>query len=180
MRRTSLASLVLAALLSAGAAEAQTVKIGYINSAELMQSAPGSAEAQAQFDSEIQAAQEEIARLQTELQNMDQALQQQQLTLSPEAKANRQQQLQVKAQEYEQRAGQLQEQADNRRAELVQPIMDQITEVIEAVREEGNYAMILDQAGGSIISADPSLDLTQEVLRRLIEAATAAAPIGGQ
>lgn len=180
MRRTSLASLVLATLLSAGGAEAQTVKIGYINSAELMQGAPGSVEAQTQFDSEMQAAQEEIVRLQTELQNMDQALQQQQLTLSPEAKANRQQQLQVKAQEYEQRAGQLQEQADNRRAALVQPIMDQIVEVIEIVREEGNYAMILDQAGGTIISADPSLDLTQEILRRLIEAAAAAAPTGGQ
>lgn len=179
MRRTLFASLALAALLSAAAAEAQTVKIGYINSAELIQDAPGSAEAQAQFDSEMQAAQDEIVRLQTELQNMDQALQQQQLTLSPEAKANRQQQLQVKAQEYEQRAGLLQQQADSRRAELVQPIMDQITEVIEAIREEGNYAMIMDLVGGSIISADPALDLTQEVLRRL-EAAAATGPSGGQ
>jgi len=179
MRRTLFASLALAAVLSAGAAEAQTVKIGYINSAELMQDAPGSAAAQAQFDAEMQAAQDEIVRLQTELQNMDQALQQQQLTLSPEAKANRQQQLQAKAQEYEQRAGQLQQQADTRRAELVQPIMDQITEVIEALREEGNYAIIMDLVGGSIISADPSLDLTPEVLRRL-EAAAAAGPTGGQ
>jgi Skp family chaperone for outer membrane proteins len=39
--------------------------------------------------------------------------------------------------------------------------------------------MILDAAAGSIISADPTLDLTQEVLRRL-EAAAAAAPGGGQ
>ena len=179
MRRTSLASLALAVLLSAAAVEAQTVKIGYINSAELMQSAPGSSEAAAQFDAELQAAQEEIVSLQTELQNMDQQLQQQQLTLSPEAKANRQQQLQIKAQEYEQRAAQLQEQADSRRAELVQPIMDQIAEVIEALREEGNYTMILGAAGGSIISADSTLDLTQEVLRRL-EAAVATAPTGGR
>ena len=179
MRRTSLASLALATLLSAGAAEAQTVKIGYINSPEIVQSAPGSAQAQAQFDAELQSAQEEIQRLQTELQNLDQQLQQQQLTLSPEAKANRQQQLQVRVQEFEQRTAQLQEQANTRRAELVQPIMDQITEVIEALREEGNYAMILDAAAGSIISADPALDLTQEVLRRL-EAAAAAAPGGGQ
>ena len=56
--------------------------------------------------------------------------------------------------------------------------MDQITAVIETLREEGNYAMILDAAAGSIISADPTLDLTQEVLRRL-EAAAAAAPGGG-
>ncbi len=180
MRRTSLASLAFATLVSAGAVDAQTVKIGYINSAEIVQSAPGSAEAQAQFDNELQSAQEEIQRLDAELQNMQQQLQQQQLTLSPEAKANREQQLQVRAQEYQQRASQLQEQANSRRAELVQPIMDQITEVIETLREEGNYAMILDAAAGSIISADPALDLTQEVLRRLEAAAAAAAPGGGQ
>jgi outer membrane protein len=178
MRRTSLASLAFATLVSAGAVEAQTVKIGYINSTEIVQSAPGSAEAQAQFDAELQSAQDEIQRLQAEIQNLDQQLQQQQLTLSPEAKANRQQQLQIKARDFDQRTAQLQEQANTRRAELVQPIMDQITAVIETLREEGNYAMILDAAAGSIISADPTLDLTQEVLRRL-EAAAAAAPGGG-
>jgi len=178
MRRILLAPLALAALLSADTVEAQTVKIGYINSAEIVQGAPGSAEAQAQFDSELEAAQVEIQRLEAELENMNQQLQQQQLTLSPEAKANREQQLQVKMAEYQQRTGQLEQQAGQRRAELVQPIMDEITAVIEALREEGNYAMILDAAAGSIISADPTLDLTQEVLRRL-EAAAAAAP-GGQ
>ena len=75
MRRTSLASLALATLLSAVAADAQTLKIGYINSSEIVQSAPGSAEAQAQFDAELESAQEEIERLQTELQNLDQQLQ---------------------------------------------------------------------------------------------------------
>ena len=52
--------------------------------------------------------------------------------------------------------------------------MDQITQVIETIREEGNYALILDVAAGSIISADPSLDLTQEVIRRLQTNASAA------
>ena len=50
--------------------------------------------------------------------------------------------------------------------------MDRITEVIEAIREEGNYALILDVAAGSIISADPALDLTQQVITRLQTAAT--------
>ena len=124
MRRILLAPLALAALLSADTVEAQTVKIGYINSAEIVQGAPGSAEAQAQFDSELEAAQVEIQRLEAELENMNQQLQQQQLTLSPEAKANREQQLQVKMTEYQQRTGQLEQQAGQRRAELVQPIME--------------------------------------------------------
>jgi Skp family chaperone for outer membrane proteins len=39
--------------------------------------------------------------------------------------------------------------------------------VIETLREEGQYSLILDVAAGSIISADSTLDLTPEVIRRL-------------
>ncbi len=180
MRRTSMATLALSLLilLTAGAAEAQTLKVAYINSAEIVANAPGAAEAQRQFDQELQESQKEIERMEAELTNLQQQLQQQQLTLSPEAKANREQQLQLKIQEYQARVTELQNRANQRRAELVQPIMDKITEVIEQIREEGNYALILDTAAGAIVAADPALDLTQEVLRRL-EAAAAGTP-GGQ
>ena len=104
---------------------------------------------------------------------MQEQLQQQQLTLSPEAKRNREAQIQQKATEAQQRMSQLDELAGQRRAELVQPVMDRITEVIEAIRVEGNYALILDVAAGSIISADPALDLTQDVIARLQAQATA-------
>jgi len=167
MRRTSFALMALAFLLSAGAVEAQTLKIGYVNSQEILLAAPGAEEAQAQFDQEMASYQEEITQLETELQNMETALQQQQLTLSPEARSNREQQLQAKFQEYQQRTTQLQEVANQRRAALIQPVMDDITAVIESIREEGAYSLILDAAAGSIVSADPALDLTDQVIARL-------------
>ena len=57
--------------------------------------------------------------------------------------------------------------ANQRRAALIQPVMDNITAIIEELREEGSYTLILDAAAGSIVSADPALDLTQEVIGRL-------------
>lgn len=179
MRRTPFVLVALAFLLSAGPSEAQIVKIGYLNSQEVLNSAPGAAEAQTQFDQEMESYQVEIQQLETELEAMQQQLQQQQLTLSPEARANREQQLQLKVQEYQQRGTQLQELAARRRAELVQPVMDQITEVIERLREEGSYSLILDVAAGSIVSADPALDLTQEVIGRL-QAELGVVPGGGR
>ncbi len=173
MRRTPFAALALVFALAAGA-EAQALKIGYINSQEILNSAPGAKEAQEKFDAEMQGYNQEAQQLQDELARMQQQLQQQELTLSPEAKRNRQQQIQQKAQEAQTRMQQLDQQAARRRQELVQPVMDKITEVIEAMREEGNYALILDVAAGSIISADPSLDLTQEVIRRLQASATSS------
>ena len=167
MRRSLFTIGALSLVCAAGALEAQAPKLGYINSQEILVNAPGAEEAQAAFDAEMSGYQNEIVQLETELQNLEAALQQQQLTLSPEARANREQQLQAKFQEYQQRTGQLQEVANQRRAALIQPVMDNITAVIEELREEGSYSLILDAAAGSIVSADPALDLTQEVITRL-------------
>ncbi len=171
MRRSLFTIGALSLVCAAGALEAQAPKLGYINSQEILVNAPGAEEAQAAFDAEMSGYQNEIVQLETELQNLEAALQQQQLTLSPEARANREQQLQTKFQEYQQRTGQLQEVANQRRAALIQPVMDNITAVIEELREEGSYSLILDAAAGSIVSADPALDLTQEVITRLRSAA---------
>lgn len=169
MRRIPFALIALAFLLvsSAGQAEAQALRIAYLNSQEVMSVAPGAAQAQAQFDREMQSFQQEIQELEDELRSMEEQYQQQQLTLSPEARQNREAQIQAKMNEYQQRGTALQERAAQRRAELVQPVMDEITEIIEALREERGYALILDVAAGSIVSADPALDVTEEVIQRL-------------
>lgn len=167
MRRIAFALMALTFPLTTRSVEAQTLKIAYINSQEILMNAPGAEAAQQQFDQEMAGYQAEISQLETELSNLETALQQQQLTLSPEAKANREQQLQSKFQEYQQRTTQLQEVANQRRAALIQPVMDNITEVIEQIRVEGAYSLILDAAAGSIVSADPALDLTQQVIDRL-------------
>ena len=167
MRRTPFAALALVFALAAGSAEAQAVKIGYINSQEILNAAPGAQEAQEAFTQDMQSYEAEAQQLQDELARMQEQLAQQQLTLSPEAKRNREQQIQQRAQEAQQRMAELDQLAGRRRAELVQPVMDRITAAIEAMREEGNYSLILDVAAGSIIAADPTLDLTQEVIRRL-------------
>ncbi len=174
MRRTPFAALALVFALVAGTTEAQTLKIGYINSQEILSNAPGAKEAQTAFEKDMKGYTDEAQQLQDELQRMQQQLQQQELTLSPEAKRNRQQQIQQKATDAQQRMQELDQLAAQRRAELIQPVMDKVNAIIEKMREEGSYALILDVAAGSIIAADPSLDLTQEVIRRL----KAEAPTG--
>ncbi len=174
--RSSFAIPVLAGALLAGSAEAQTVRIGYINSQQILASSTEAAGAQQQFEREMQGYQTEIQQLEEEITGMQQSLEQQQLTLSAEARATREQRIQARLQEYETRTQQLQQLAEQRRAELVQPVMDRITVIIETVRGEGQYSLILDVAAGSIIAADTTLDLTSEVIRRLGAAAPAATP----
>ena len=174
MRRIWFAIVALALLVGAGSAEAQALKIGYVNSQQILATSAEAAAAEERFNQEMQGFQAEVQRLEQELSGLQQRYQQQQLTLSPEARANREQQIQQKLQEYQTRTQQLQQQADQRRAELVQPVVDKITAIIETIREEGQYHLILDVAAGSIISADSTLDLTPEVIQRLNAQAAAA------
>lgn len=143
------------------------LKIGYINSQQILDQAPGASEASQQFEQDLQQLRSRIQPATDSLEQMIQEYEAQSLTLSPEAKQRREQAILAKREQIQQLAEQLDQQAGARRAELVQPIMDRITQVIEEMRVEGNYAVIFDVAAGSIIAADPSLDLTEEVLRRL-------------
>lgn len=169
MRRFAL----VVAFVLAGAAPAfaqATPRFGYINSQAILDQAPGAAEASEQFEAELTQLRARIQPATDSLDAMIQAYEAQSLTLSAEAKQRREQAILQKREEVQQLAAQLDQQAGARRAELVQPIMDRITQVIEEMRVEGNYVMIFDVAMGSIIAADPSLDLTDEVLRRLAAA----------
>jgi outer membrane protein len=178
MQPRSLLLASLAVLASASAAQAQAValKVGYINSAAILEEAPGAKEASAAFDQYLQSSQAEVQRLSQELQTLMADYERQQLMLSPTAKTQRQEEIRRKQQESQTRVDALESAASKRQQELVQPITDKVNTVIEQIRTEGSYSFIFDVAAGSIIAADPRLDLTQEVLRRLKAAAPATPP----
>jgi len=156
-------------LLAATGAQSQQpgLKIAYINSGQILTEAPGAQQAQNQFQQEMQVWQAEMERRQASVDSLIRQYDQQQLTMSPTVKQQREQEIVQAQQSMQQRAQELDQQMTQRQNELVQPVMDVINEVIETMRAEGAYSLIFDVAAGSIIAADPSLDLTDEVIRRL-------------
>ncbi len=164
----SLLALAFLAVPGTGV-EAQTgLKIGYINSQAIYQEAPGAQAAQQQFETDMERFRGEVQRLGEELQTMITQYEQQQGTLSPEARQTREAAIREKEGAYRNRVNELENEAGRRQQELVEPIMRRINEIIETLRREGNYSLIFDVGPGSnIIAADPALDLTNEVIRRL-------------
>lgn len=171
MRRMLFVPLAAALVVQAfpgAAAEAQTgLKIGYINSAAIYQEAPGARAASDQFERDMERFRGEVQRLGQELETMITQYEQQQMTLSNEARQAREAAIREKEGQYRRRVSELEEEAGRRQQELVEPIMRRINEVIESLRREGNYSIIFDLGAGAIIAADPALDLTSEVIRRL-------------
>ena len=144
-------------------------KLGYINSQEILVNTPGAEAARLRSDAEMSGYQNEIVQLETELQNLEAALQQQQLTLSPEARANREQQLQAKFQEYQQRTGQLPGGCKSTPSGSHPTGNGQHNICHRRLRRR----ILLPDLDAPRIdhSADPALDLTQEVITRLQAAA---------
>ncbi len=170
------ATFAAALVIAASAANAQAAagpKYGYINLPQVMQSAPGRAEAEAQFQKEMQGYQAQIQRMGDSLNVLIADYNKQEASLSPVAKDTKQKSIRAKEEEYQGRQQKLQQQVQAREAELVQPVINQVKKILDGIRAEGNYAMIFDTAAGAqqgiafVVAADPSLDLTQQVITRL-------------
>ena len=169
MKRVLFAVLMLlAGLAFAPATPAAAQKVGFVRSQRILTSLPAIDSVRKTLDAEAGRYRAQLDTLETAITKLNEDLSRQQATLSADAKTQRQQAIQTQFAAYQQRAGQVQETMTRREAELMQPVMKRIGDVIEAIRKEGSYAMIFDaSAQGVIVTADSTLDLTDQVLRRL-------------
>ena len=143
-------------------------KFAFINSQQLMQSAPGRAEAELQFQKEMETFRAQVAKLGDSLNVLQTAYQKEEVSLSAAAKEPRLKALREKEAEYQDRVTKLNEQAQQREAELMQPVMDLVRRVLDEVRTEGGYSFIFDVAAASVIvSVDKNLDITDRVQAKL-------------
>ncbi|WP_411279788.1 OmpH family outer membrane protein [Gemmatimonas sp.] len=157
-------------------ASAQGQKFAYVNSAAILQSAPGRTEAEAQFDKDMTSMRAAVQKLSDSLNTLQEVYAKEEVSLSPAAKEARLKTLREKQAAYQERVQKLQEQAQAREAELMQPIMDNVRKVLDDIRAEGGFAFIFDVAAGSlIVSADKNLDITDRVVSKLRLAAPRAA-----
>jgi outer membrane protein len=169
-------SIALAtSLIFAGNARAQApaaaspTKIGYINSALLLQQAPGRAEAEAQFDREVGVYRQQIQRMDDSLRTMMATFDREAPKLDSVTRESRRTTIGQREIEYQGRARGLDSTMQARQAQLVKPIMERVQAVIESIRAEDGYAVILDVGSqvSVVVAADKRLDLTDRVLSRL-------------
>ena len=173
-------SLFFVSIAGAQASQAPpaAAKIGYINSALLLQQAPGRAEAEAQFDREVGVYRQQIQRMDDSLKTMMTTFDRDASKLDSTTRETRRTAIGQKEVEYQQRARGLDSTMQARQAQLVKPIMERVQAVIETIRAEDNYAMILDVGAqvSVVVAADKRLDLTDRVLARLKSQGIPAAP----
>jgi outer membrane protein len=180
--RAASVALTLVAVAAGSAAAQAGPKFGYVNSAAILSQAPGRAEAEAQFNTEMKAYQAQLQRMSDSLQLLAANFDKEAPKLDSATRLTRATSIRTKEADYQKRAQALDQQMQNRQAELVRPLMEQLQKIIEQVRSEDNYSMIFDVGSQTsvIVAADKTLDITDKVLARLKAAPKpAAAPAKG-
>lgn len=167
MSISRLGAAVALSLLFASPLAAQGTRVGYINTAQVLAEYGPAQEAARQLQATLSGFQAEMDQLEATYEQALTEFQQQQSTMTPETLQQRGQELQAQQAAIVERGQQLQAQANQRETEVFTPINEAIRSVLEEIRVEGNYGLILDVTVQAILVADPALDLTQQVLTRL-------------
>jgi len=177
-----MSQVVMAALFMGGAAAPPhqgqpQLKLAYVNSQVILQSTPGTAQAESTLQREVARYQRRITALQQRYDSAVGAYNRTALALTAAVKQQRQQELAQMQQRAAQVAQELHDSAQAKQQELMAPISQRITAVIEGIRAEYNYAIVFDVAAqqGVIVAADGTLDISRLVIQRLQAGATPGA-----
>jgi len=160
--------------LVAQSASAQ-LKIGYVDSARIFQEYKDAQEAQARFDRQAQGWREEAAEKERLVKQLRDEVRDMSPILSSLKRQEKEEALQKAIVEHERFVQSIwgpQGRAAQENERTTQEVVSQIRAVVEKIAGERGLDLVLDSAGGFLIYADKSLDLTAEVIRQLNERST--------
>ncbi len=142
-------------------------KIGYIDSDKVIKGYKGMSALKTQYNKLVGEWEQEAQEKKAEIEKMRSELEDQEAMLSEETKKKKRNEIKKKEMEYE---GFLKEiwgengKAQKKHEELLRPVIEEISNILEKIGEEEGYEMIFDISEGNIVYVKIGLDLTERVL----------------
>ena len=159
---------VAAMALLAGAAlgaQAQELKIGYVNSDRVLRDAAPAKAAQAKLEGEFSKRQKEgddaAARLKAAAEKLDKDAP----TLSEAERNRRQRELVDQDRELQRKRREFQEDLNQRKNEELASVVERANRVIKQIYESEKYDLILQ--GDAMVFVGPRVDITEKVIKAL-------------
>lgn len=166
-------ALVLAAVAPARAAD---VRFGYIDSQRIFQEFKDAQEAQARFDRQVQGWRDDATEKEKSVNQLQGELRDQGPILSSLKRQEKEEQLQRAISDYQRFIQDVwgpNGKAAQENERFTAQVVTQIRSAVEKIAADRDLTLVLDAAGGQIIYADPSFDLTTQVITELNNASTA-------
>lgn len=167
MKKTLIAIAVCLLAFSGSVMAQKNLKIGHINSNDLIQIMPGRDSAMAILQREVAELEETYKSMQAEAEKRynDYVANQAGWTeLIRQTKQREIQDMSARIQEFQENA---QKQMQDRQQEVLKPIIDRANKAIEEVAREGGYTYIIDSGTGVLLFANESEDVMALVKRKL-------------
>ncbi len=169
MKKLFKASLLLVALFALNSiASAQTVKIAHVNTNEVLNAMPERTKAEKNLETYYNELQEQLKTMYTEYSNKLQDYQTNAETMSNLVKQSKEKELVDLESRITAFQGNAETEFDNKRAELLAPLLEKIQNAINAVGKEKGYTYILDVATGTAVYiGTDAVDVTKDVKAKL-------------
>mgnify|MGYP001434136669 CR=1 FL=1 len=158
-------SLVFAAALAAAGAgaQAQELKIGYVNSERVLREATPAKAAQSKLEAEFGKREKELADMATRLKAASDKLEKDAPTLSEAERTRRQRDLVEQDRDFQRRRREFQEDLNQRKNEELASVVERANKVIKQIFDQEKYDLILQE----VVFAGPRVDITKKVIDAL-------------
>ncbi len=146
-------------------------KIGWINSAAIMEKLPEAQDAQRQIDNLLADWQGELAKMQNSWQKKYEEYDKKKLILTDQLRAQSEKELQdldKKISDYRNKKFGQNGELFNKQSELMKPVQNKIFKVVQDIAKEDDYDYVFDKSADIILMySKDKYDLTAKVLERL-------------
>ncbi len=164
--KSSLVKLMLAAAALAGVAfgaQAQELKIGYVNSDRVLRDAVPAKAAQTKLEAEFSKRDKDLNDLAARLKTAADKLEKDAPTLTETERGRRQRELVEQDREIQRKRREFQEDLNQRKNEELSSVVERANKVIKQIFETEKYDIILQEA----VFAGPKVDITDKVIKAL-------------
>ena len=133
------------------------------------------------FNAAVQAKQTELAQRQKDIDDATKKLQNGARTLSDSAKADLQKDIDKKTTDLQRLNEDAQKELETMRDELLRPIAQKATALLNAMAEQQGYTLVVDISNpqSNVVFVNPKFDITEDLIKR-IDAEAAKAPASSE
>jgi outer membrane protein len=165
MKTSILKSTACATLLALAAlgAQAQELKIGYVNADRVLREAAPAKAAQAKLETEFSKREKDLADLANKLKLAGDKLDKDSPTLSEAERTRRQRDLVEQDREFQRKRREFQEDLTQRKNEELASVVERANKVMKQIFDTEKYDLILQEA----VFAGPKIDITDKVIKAL-------------
>jgi outer membrane protein len=161
--------VVMTSLVSASLVHAQASKVAVVDFEKAVVESAEGKKSSDRFNGTLQAKQAEGEKRQKELEDAQRKLQTQERTLSDTAKANLQKDIERRTTELQRYNEDAQKELQSLRDELLRPIAERASAILNAMAAEQGYTLIVDVSNPqtNVVWFNPKNDITAELTKRI-------------